>query len=471
MPVIPLKTAGYEDILQKYPELRRLIDAYNENFRILEMLLNRNLLDKTNISDNYEKYLQTMLQFTGPVPTGWLQGFIDTVATSINAPTSRLRWNDQGITAEQTDAQGNFTGHIVRLTAGGIGISSDGGATYQTAMTGAGIVANVIATGRLHAGVVHIGAATTFDPGYGPTQTIIDGGLITTGTIQFKDSWGETRAGVTAATPGNAGIRMWAGATFENRESAPFRVTQEGALVATNATISGSIAMTGGSISWTNVAAPSYGQVTGTKPPLNADNTWNAIGESRLTHITSTGIYTGTIVASQITVGTLTGFLIRTATSGQRVEIDSQHNVRFFNTNGQLHGFAMRALTGTTADYWQTAALYANGNTVLTFNPYAGFGGMQLTGNSFIGLNASSFIDLFQNTRLWGALFFDGLDYLYASSRWPVWNNGDNRGIIMSHFFSNRFYADWNGLTNASGRIVIRNTAGTTVGVLHMQAP
>jgi len=37
MSLMPLKTTGYDDIVQKYPELRKLIDAYNENFRRIYM--------------------------------------------------------------------------------------------------------------------------------------------------------------------------------------------------------------------------------------------------------------------------------------------------------------------------------------------------------------------------------------------------------------------------------------------------
>jgi hypothetical protein len=57
-------------------------------------------------------------------------------------------------------------------------------------------------------------------------------------------------------------------------------------------------------ISWANVTAPAYTQITGTKPPTNADNTTDSIGVNRLTKILPTGIYTGTIDAYQVnTVG------------------------------------------------------------------------------------------------------------------------------------------------------------------------
>lgn len=79
-----------------------------------------------------------------------------------------------------------------------------------------------------------------------------------------------------------------------------------------NINISGNINMTGGSISWDSVTAPSYSSITGSKPPTSADNTYDAIGYNRLTYITSTGIYTGTIEASQINTVGLTAEKIET---------------------------------------------------------------------------------------------------------------------------------------------------------------
>jgi phage minor structural protein len=76
-----------------------------------------------------------------------------------------------------------------------------------------------------------------------------------------------------------------------------------------------------GSISWGNVTdqpfipqnagdvgakpydwLPAYGDITGLKPPTNADNTIGTIGANRLTYIDGNGIYTGTLTAQQINV-------------------------------------------------------------------------------------------------------------------------------------------------------------------------
>jgi phage minor structural protein len=74
-----------------------------------------------------------------------------------------------------------------------------------------------------------------------------------------------------------------------------------------------------GAISWNNVTdqpnipetaedvgakpydwLPAYGDITGIKPPTNADNTFGTIGSNRLTYIDGSGIYTGTLTAQQI---------------------------------------------------------------------------------------------------------------------------------------------------------------------------
>lgn len=61
--------------------------------------------------------------------------------------------------------------------------------------------------------------------------------------------------GLSSAATGGDDVRFWAGDTFANRASAEFRVTESGALVATNATITGSITATSGSIGGWDIAA------------------------------------------------------------------------------------------------------------------------------------------------------------------------------------------------------------------------
>ncbi|MCX7844353.1 MAG: hypothetical protein N2507_03235, partial [Candidatus Bipolaricaulota bacterium] len=70
------------------------------------------------------------------------------------------------------------------------------------------------------------------------TATVIGAGLITTGRIELG-SGTNIKAGIDGAGTSDSDIRFWAGASYSNRASAPFRVTQGGALIATSATITG----------------------------------------------------------------------------------------------------------------------------------------------------------------------------------------------------------------------------------------
>lgn len=80
-----------------------------------------------------------------------LKGFVSTFATQINSANGKLVWDDSTFEAIEIDGNGNPTGKRVRVTPGGIGISTDGGQTFVTAITGAGILANVIIASELYA--------------------------------------------------------------------------------------------------------------------------------------------------------------------------------------------------------------------------------------------------------------------------------------------------------------------------------
>lgn len=74
---------------------------------------------------------------------------------------------------------------------------------------------------------------------YDNTQTVIDGGIVTSGTVQLAGNGGDINAGITGNGTSNTSVRIWAGDTFNNRASAPFRVLQNGKVYMTEANISG----------------------------------------------------------------------------------------------------------------------------------------------------------------------------------------------------------------------------------------
>jgi len=81
---------------------------------------------------------------------------------------------------------------------------------------------------------------------YDNTKTVIDGGLVTSGTIQLAGSDTTIKAGITGEGTADTSVRIWAGATRANRAAAPFRVLQNGKVIATNAEISGTVNATAG---------------------------------------------------------------------------------------------------------------------------------------------------------------------------------------------------------------------------------
>ena len=70
------------------------------------------------------------------------------------------------------------------------------------------------------------------------TSTTIDGGLITSGRIELG-SGGTIRAGINGYGTSGSEIRLWAGDTYANRATAPFRVNQDGEIFSTKGTIGG----------------------------------------------------------------------------------------------------------------------------------------------------------------------------------------------------------------------------------------
>lgn len=76
---------------------------------------------------------------------------------------------------------------------------------------------------------------------YDNTKTTIDGGIVTSGTIQVAGDKKYILAGITGKGSSGDSIRFWAGTTFENRSVAPFRVQQNGKVYMKDAVVEGEI--------------------------------------------------------------------------------------------------------------------------------------------------------------------------------------------------------------------------------------
>lgn len=134
---------------------------------------------------------------------------------------------------------------------------------------------------------------------YDCTQTVIDGGVVTSGTVQLVNSATESIcAGITGGElddQAHGKVRIWAGASKENRHLAPFRVLQDGSFVASKGTITGTINAQSGTIGGFQInptfigVASSQNATTGNGLSLYGDfikfanaNCWAMIGTNVL---------------------------------------------------------------------------------------------------------------------------------------------------------------------------------------------
>ncbi len=169
--------------------------------------------------------------------------------------------------------------NIFKADANGIylGNATFASAPYSVSMAGALIATNATITGVITA-----------------TSGAIGG--FTIGTDYISDV--ANSMGMASTISIGDDIRFWAGSTFANRNTAPFKVTEAGVITATLAVITGALTTAvGSSINGTYITAAS---IIGT-----------AIANAT---ITSTNIAAATITATQIATGTITGTQIDSAT-------------------------------------------------------------------------------------------------------------------------------------------------------------
>lgn len=83
---------------------------------------------------------------------------------------------------------------------------------------------------------------------YDNTVTTINGGIVTSGTVQLAGSDASIKAGITGEGTADTSVRVWAGSSKENRATAPFRVLQDGTAVMSKAEVTGKINAESGTI-------------------------------------------------------------------------------------------------------------------------------------------------------------------------------------------------------------------------------
>ena len=93
------------------------------------------------------------------------------------------------------------------------------------------------------------------------TKTVIENGLVTTGTVLLGDESdpSKAKAGVTGAGTTDGSVRFWAGSEEDSMDTAPFRVTQAGKVYASDAEIAGKVDAKSGSIGGVQISENQIG--------------------------------------------------------------------------------------------------------------------------------------------------------------------------------------------------------------------
>ena len=193
---------------------------------------------------------------------------------------------------------------------------------------------------------------------YDNTQTVIDGGIVTAGTVQLAGNDQSIKAGITGNGTAESSVRFWAGASYGNRTTAPYRVLQDGSFIATKGTITGTIYANAGTIGGFEIASgrigvsSSSGQTTGSGLSLYSSfikfsdsYCWASIGTNVLpssTGVVGVGRFTNN---TPNTYGTNYGILINVSGAQQNIGIVSNGAIV---SNSYIVDYGIAKLTPST---------------------------------------------------------------------------------------------------------------------------
>jgi hypothetical protein len=190
---------------------------------------------------------------------------------------------------------------------------------------------------------------------------------------------------------------------------------------------------------------PTYSEITGTKPPTNADNTASVVG-NKLTKIDAYGVYTGTVVADQINGGTITGVTIKSVNGNNRIEMASTSLTAYYSSNKAIELSNYQVVLYD----WKTANkicgyLSPMGN--VSDSTISGVG--LVTSDDFISLGRGSK----DNSQLDHQAIY--IDYSSNTSNPTIWVNGT--------FYSYKGYkaaTTWTGSIEQNAMVTITHNLG-----------
>ncbi|MDT2463267.1 phage tail spike protein [Enterococcus avium] len=133
-----------------------------------------NLVDQKNQADaSNSQNWSDIINGIKPIPNEWLTDAIQNATNALLNAQTELKFTSNGIVAVE---KGN-SNRLVILNSAGVGVSTDGGKTFENALTADGVNASAITTGILRA-INIIGVAIT--------GSTIDGGEITSTSGTWK---------------------------------------------------------------------------------------------------------------------------------------------------------------------------------------------------------------------------------------------------------------------------------------------
>lgn len=169
---------------------------------------------------------------------------------------------------------------------------------------------------------------------YDNTKTTIDGGIVTSGTVQLVSPVSESIvAGITGGedetttTSAALKVRIWAGASKATRYSAPFRVLQSGKLYATDAEIKGKVTATSGEFTGTIHATD--GEFNGTVNIGNGKIILNKDGSGSFANAGLSWSDQGILTAGTIAMNQCWGFNRHVGMASQYTAINRESSLVF----------------------------------------------------------------------------------------------------------------------------------------------
>lgn len=408
----------------------------------------------------------TVLQTTTTAATAVGNGKL-MVMTAINGTTEPTYVVFSG--ASQTNIDGGSVAAL-SITAAEIAAATiTGGKIAASTITATNITAGTITTSEIAANTIVGGNISSLNIS---TKTLVaDTGTVggwTMGAASLSAGSGSTTVGLDVTVTGGDDVRIYAGSATPS--SAPFRVTESGALVATSATITGSVTATSGTIGGFSVgtdyvrdAANSFGlasTVTGSDDVrFWAGDTFanRATAPFRVTEagaVTAT-TFTATTPSTTTVVGAMSPAVLFTAgeaiTLGQNVSVDSSTGT-IFRTRVTALGTQNTATTAVAVNTMAapSATLGARGVRFLNVSSTVKLALWMETGSSYLAYSRCV-IDPSVSTA--PTITEDAITSSIASS------NGDLDAVVLSDTTVLILY------TSTAGTLYARVLSGLDTGV------